>query len=171
MGLVKLENGASLDDNLDNAIISDIISEMIQTYVIDASVVIKWFSDLNENDLDKANLIRNDYLNKKIYLIAPDILIAEISNALSYNPNFDYDKTSKAIESLYLLDIKFIRISRKLIEESVILRYEKNITIYDALYLSLSKLLKIQLITADNKLIDKVKDIGNVVFLSDYSSF
>lgn len=164
---MRLENGANPDDELGNSI----INEVVKTYIIDASVVIKWFSDLNENNLNKAELLRNDYLNKKIYLIAPDILIAEISNALSYNPNFDCDRTLKAVDSLYLLDIKFIRISRKLIEESVVLRYEKNITIYDSIYLSLAKLLNIQLITADKKLLDKVKDMGNIVFLSDYTSF
>jgi len=164
---LKLENGVNPDDELGNSI----INEVAKAYIIDASAVIKWFSDENENDLDKAKLLRNDYLNKRIYLIAPDILIAEISNALSYNPNFDREKVLTAIDSLYLLDIKFIRFSRKLIEDSVILRYEKNITIYDAIYLSLAKLLNIQFITADKKLLDKVKDMGNIIFLSEYSSF
>ena len=78
---MKLENGASLYDEFGNSI----INEVVKTYVIDASVVIKWFSESNEDDLIKAELLRNDYLDRKIYLIAPDILISEISNALSYN--------------------------------------------------------------------------------------
>ncbi|MHB8280468.1 MAG: type II toxin-antitoxin system VapC family toxin [Candidatus Humimicrobiaceae bacterium] len=44
-------------------------------------------------------------------------------------------------------------------------------TIYDSIYLSLAKLLNIQLITADKKLFNQVNDIGNIVFLSDYASF
>ena len=95
---MKSENGANPDDELGNSI----INEVVKTYIIDASVVIKWFSDFNENDLNKAELLRNDYLNKKIYLIAPDILIAEISNALSYNPNFDCNFRVESMNYLFL---------------------------------------------------------------------
>ncbi len=56
-------------------------------YVIDASVVIKWFSE--EEYTDKAIEIRNEFFKGTCELAAPDLILYEVSNALRFNPNFN----------------------------------------------------------------------------------
>ena len=49
-------------------------------YVIDASVVLKWF--LREQASDAADLLFEKFLSNKIELLAPDCLIQEVANTL-----------------------------------------------------------------------------------------
>lgn len=44
-----------------------------QTLVLDASVAVKWF--IEEEDTDKALLIRKRYIERALDLIAPDLVI------------------------------------------------------------------------------------------------
>ena len=53
-------------------------------------------------------------------------------------------------------------------EIAVNIRYKKNISIYDSVYMALSRFINAQFITADKKLYEKVKDLGNTIFLADY---
>lgn len=55
--------------------------------VPDSSVVIKWFSD--EDATDKALAIREGYINGKIEIVVPDLLLYEIANALRYNKSLE----------------------------------------------------------------------------------
>src|SRR5438876_3811095 len=51
------------------------------TYVIDASVALKWV--LPENDTDKAERLRNDYLGGHLSLISPEFMALETLHALT----------------------------------------------------------------------------------------
>jgi len=53
-------------------------------YVTDASVVLKWFSNIGENDLKKALKLREDFRRRKIDIYAPELLIYEIANVLRF---------------------------------------------------------------------------------------
>jgi predicted nucleic acid-binding protein len=55
-------------------------------FVLDTSVVVKWFSKMREDELNNALKIREDYLNKKIFLLFPDLLFYELMNVLRYKP-------------------------------------------------------------------------------------
>jgi len=50
--------------------------------VVDASVVVKWF--VEEENSSKAIEIRDKYVNAELKLIAPEILLFEVLNALFY---------------------------------------------------------------------------------------
>src|SRR5712692_1971288 len=49
-------------------------------HVVDASVVAKWF--LPEAHKDKAEKLLRDFLDEKVELTAPDLLVAEVGNIL-----------------------------------------------------------------------------------------
>ncbi len=51
-------------------------------YVLDTSVVIKWFSQKDEDDLKKALKIRETYVDKICSIIVPELLFYEMANAL-----------------------------------------------------------------------------------------
>ena len=84
----KLENGEKQDK------LKFLIKESPKTYVIDASVCIKWFSFENEDDVNIASSLRVQHMNRNIFLVAPDILVYEVTNALAYNPLFNKDKVN-----------------------------------------------------------------------------
>ena len=52
--------------------------------VVDASVAAKWF--VPETDSDKAVTLRNRHVEGGLTLMAPDLLIYEVANALVYHP-------------------------------------------------------------------------------------
>ena len=145
-----------------------LIRETPKTYVLDASVCIKWFSAEDEEYVEKASAIRAQHRDNKISLAAPDLLVYEITNALSYNPLFDSEKVNKAIQSLYQMDIKFVKPSLTLIAEAINLRFLKEITIYDAVYIALARYINVQCITADRKLFNSINGLNCVIFLGDY---
>ena len=161
----KLENGGKQDK------LKFLIKESPKTYVIDASVCIKWFSFENEVDTDIASLLREQHMNKNIFLIAPDILIYEITNALAYNPIFNADKVNMAAQSLYEMDIKFVEPYLEILFESSKLHFSRDITIYDSIYIALARHINTQCITADKKFFKKVNDLGNVILLKNYNIF
>lgn len=66
------------------------------------------------------------------------------------------------------MEIKFFKTNHDLILESIKIRFEKNITIYDAAYIAVAKKLNSQLITADRKLFEATKGIENVILLEAY---
>ena len=166
MEFQKYENGESQDNK---PYIDDfIIAEAPITIVIDASVCIKWFSSLKEENVDQAIKLRSDFFYKRIYIIAPDLLIYEVTNALSYNPKFNSGHVVEALNSLNSMQIKTIKPIPQVMEIAVNIRYKKNISIYDSVYMALSRFINAQFITADKKLYEKVKDLGNTIFLADY---
>ena len=166
MEFQKYENGESQDNKPYND--DFIIAETPITIVIDASVCIKWFSGLKEENVDQAIKLRSDFFYKRIYIIAPDLLMYEVTNALSYNPKFTRGHVVDASNSLNSMQIKIIKPIPQIMEIAVNIRYKKNISMYDSVYMALSRFINAQFITADKKLYEKVKDLGNTIFLADY---
>jgi predicted nucleic acid-binding protein len=56
-------------------------------FVLDASVVLKWFT--KEEDRVLAIEYRDQFLKGKIDIALPDLILYELANVLGYNPNFD----------------------------------------------------------------------------------
>jgi predicted nucleic acid-binding protein len=162
----KFGSGVKQDKSPDE--LDFVIGETPKTFVIDASVCIKWFSSSKEENVDKAIILKNDFFNKNVYLIAPDLLLYEVTNALSYNPLFKRKDVSDAINSLEIMHLKFIKPLQQLLELALGIRFLKNISVYDSVYLALSKFTNSQFITADKKLFNIVNDLGNVIFLANY---
>ena len=58
--------------------------------ILDASVVVKWFSE--EEYTDKALEIRERIRMGEERVIVPDLLLYELANALKYNPSFNCER-------------------------------------------------------------------------------
>lgn len=133
--------------------------------VLDSSVVIKWFSD--EDATDKALAIREGYINGKIEIVVPDLLLYEIANALRYNKSLEAKDVKEAVDSIIKLGIDIIVPTKEVIDLAISFAFEYNITVYDAYFLSLASLLKFTCVTTDEKLYNKVKKLGVIVLLKD----
>ncbi|MFQ6054866.1 MAG: type II toxin-antitoxin system VapC family toxin [Methanosarcinales archaeon] len=134
-------------------------------YVLDASVVIKWFSE--EEHTDKALEIRDKFLRGKCDIAVPDLLLYEVSNALRYNPDFEEEDVNDAINSLFDMEIDIIVPISKIIKSAINLAFKYDITIYDATYVALAKEIRFTFITADNKLYRKIKELNLVKLISE----
>ena len=140
-----------------------------RNYVIDASVVLKWFSQACESDLDKAFQLRKDFRERNIDLYAPELLIYEIANVLRYKRILSEDIIYKAISSIYDMDI-LMPVNAGIMTQAVTIARQYHITVYDSSYLSFAQSVGCHLITADKKLYQKINVLPGVVFISDYFS-
>lgn len=134
-------------------------------FVLDASVVTKWFSE--EEYTDKALKLRDDFSKGDIELVVPDLILYEVSNALRYNPDFDETDVVDAIGTLFDIGISIIVPNREIINSALNLAYEHKITVYDAYYVALAKEINFNLITADRKLYLKIKDLKFAKYIEE----
>jgi predicted nucleic acid-binding protein len=137
-----------------------------EIFVLDASVIVKWFS--KEENSDKSVEIRNRFVNREVFIVCPDLVLYEVANALRYNKVLEEKDIKDAIESIYDLEIDIIVPTKEIMTKAIEFAKKFNITVYDAIYVSLADILNAKLITADEILIKKCKT-GFVISLKDVS--
>lgn len=136
-------------------------------YVPDASVVLKWYSKDNEKDLKNALKIREEFKNRTIELFAPELLIYEIANVLRYKETLEEKLILNAIVSIY--EMRILRsVNQSIMEEAIRLANKYDITVYDSTYISFAKNFGCNMITADRKLLQRIKPLPNILSLDEY---
>jgi len=136
-------------------------------YAVDASVILKWFTQDRESDLEKALQLRKNFKERKIDLLCPELLIYEIVNVLRYKDDLEEKLILKAILSIYEMEI-LISVNQKIMENALRLARKYGITVYDSTYLSFAQNLGCHLITADKKLFQKIKYLPGIIYISEY---
>jgi predicted nucleic acid-binding protein len=134
-------------------------------YVVDASVVVKWFSRLEE-DIENSEKLLNDHVEGTSPLVSSSLVLYEVCNALRFNPNFGEDDLLKASTSLLKLRLELVDFT-EVFESAIALAFSQDITIYDSAYIAVSQTYHIPLITADYKLLAKIKDIPLIMPLKE----
>ena len=119
--------------------------------VIDTSVAVKWFS--REPDTPAALELRDRLYRRDVRLLAPDILLYELANALRFNPRFTADDVKEAVDSVSDLGLEFRAADTELLRHAAELAFRFNVTVYDAAFLALADLSGLHLLSADEKLI------------------
>ena len=133
--------------------------------ILDASVVVKWFSE--EEYTEKALAIRERIRMGEERVIVPDLLLYELANALKYNPSFDANDVSDALTSIFDMDLEIVTPTPEIINLAVALAFEYNITVYDAFYIALAKDLELTFITADRRLCERVRGLDYVEYIGE----
>jgi predicted nucleic acid-binding protein len=125
--------------------------------VVDASIVAKWF--LPEEHKDKAEQILRDFLDDRVELAAPDLLIAEFGNVLWKRSTQRTKDISPAQADQIYEDFLALRVplrhSPSIAEAALKLATQRNHPIYDMLYIALAEQSACEFVTADEKLINK----------------
>jgi len=134
-------------------------------YVVDASVVVKWFSRSDEDIKNSEKLLKSHVAGTST-LVSSSLVLYEVCNALRFNPNFDEGDLSKAAASLLKLELELVDFP-EVFESAITLAFSRDITIYDAAYIAVSQTYHIPLITADYKLLSKIKGIPLVMPLKE----
>ncbi len=139
--------------------------ELNKYYVLDSSVVIKWFS--KEEYTDIALELRDKFVNGDIEIVVPDLQIYEIANALRYNKYIQKSEVDNAVKSLVEIGIKVISPKREVMKIAIDIAYDYNLTIYDSYFIALAKELGFIFVTADEQLYKKIKSLNFVKLLKN----
>jgi len=134
-------------------------------YVVDASIIVKWFSKF-EQDVESSEKLLNSHIEGASMLVSSSLVLYEVCNALRFNPNFGEKDVSRAVTNLLKLELELVDFS-EVFEPAIELAFSYDITIYDAAYIAVSQTLHIPLITADYRLLPKIKDLPLVVPLKE----
>lgn len=125
--------------------------------VIDASLALKWV--LPEPDSAKALLLRDDHRNAIHELIAPDILLLEVANALTKAERRKIINPPEASQKF--LDVAQTKVNLlphiAVLARALELASNARIAIYDCVYVALAEKENCDLVTADAKLITNLQ--------------
>jgi len=124
--------------------------------VVDASVVIKWF--VEEGNSGNAIKVRDKYIEGEIKVVAPEIITFEVLNAIYYKKLFSKNEIKEVSEALNAFSFDLYSLKGEYARKTVETSFENSITIYDASYISLAIIKNTYMYTADNKLIERLKE-------------
>lgn len=123
-------------------------------YVIDASVVVKWY--IQEDLTNEAIEIRNKFVNKEIKLYSPSIMIFEVINTLMELDAFSVTHLTEIGRSLQLFITQFDNFSSKILDDGISMAHHSQSSLFESFYLSLSEYYSCQLLTSDTSFYNKV---------------
>jgi predicted nucleic acid-binding protein len=139
----------------------------VSAIVADASVIVKWF--VEEEHSEQALRLRDDQVEQRVRIIVPSLAGYEVLNALRYSGSFGAEElveVSKVLDGYQFLEVGM---SGRCAEEAVRIALDYGITVYDAAYLSIGKLRGLEVYTADEELLRKVKKLGFARHVKEYS--
>jgi predicted nucleic acid-binding protein len=137
--------------------------------VLDASVVIKWFKDEDEEFVDSALSIQENKRLGNVELIVPDLLFLEVLNTFLIKTGFTQEDLVSIKESLIKMNMKIIYPGSKLLGETINIAAKNSLTFYDALYIATADASDAVLYTEDMEIFSCSKSYDFIRHIKDYS--
>jgi predicted nucleic acid-binding protein len=139
--------------------------------VVDASVIAKWVLS-GEPYEENALRLKEDAVNESVVLHSPDLLRYELGNLFwkaRKKSRISSNNATKALEILATMNINLHRETWQETIDALRIANELNLTVYDALYLRLGKVLEAFVLTADEKMWKTGKEEKyDLMHLKDY---
>ena len=136
-------------------------------YVVDASVLVKWFQHHQEADRDRALALRDLHISGRTTIYIPRLALLEILNAIRFNPKADEETGEAVLEALQDLNLEIKPGDVDVLRKANAIAWAYKITVYDALYVALAEQVGYPLITADEMMVKKLKGHSIVVALQE----
>jgi predicted nucleic acid-binding protein len=134
-----------------------VISAHHAGYVVDASVLIKWFLHQQDADHGRALALRELHISRRSTIFVPQLALLEILNAIRFSSRSDEEDGNMALEALQDLHLEVKPPELELLRKANAIAWAYKITIYDALYVALAEQVGYPLITADEVMVKKLK--------------
>jgi predicted nucleic acid-binding protein len=136
-------------------------------YVVDASVLVKWFLYHQEADRDRALALRDLHISGRSTMFIPQLALLEVLNAVRFSPKAKEEDGELALEALRDLHLEVKPPEFDLLRKTNAIAWAYKLTIYDALYVALAEQVGYPLITADEAMVKKLKGHSIVVPLRE----
>ncbi len=120
-------------------------------YTIDASIVVKWLNQNNEESTTQALSVLEGCYKGAYSLLAPELCIMEVSNALLRGKGLSGKKLEKAVDLLFIIPIQYVSLTQDRTQSSILISESSGMTFYDALYVAIALEHHAPLITANVK--------------------
>jgi len=117
--------------------------------VVDASVLIKWFSP--EIDREKALRLREDHIQGRLSIIIPELAFLEVMNGLRYK-KAAIAELEKVQQQLWASQLCVEPLTPILLKTATSIAVQAGISVYDAFYVAVARAHSCRLITADREL-------------------
>jgi predicted nucleic acid-binding protein len=136
-------------------------------YVLDASVVAKWFTRHDEPERAAALGLRRRHLAGETRLIVPDLCLIEVANAIRFSGRAKEEHVSEALEALRALSLEVASTGWERLLRANAIAWAAHTTLYDAVYVALAEDVGLPLLTADRDLARSLRGRGPVLHLAD----
>jgi predicted nucleic acid-binding protein len=133
---------------------------------VDASVVLKWYVQRGEADVKKAFQLLEAYGRGQCVLRAPELLLLEVSNALTLGHRLKPDIISEALAHLRGLDLDLRSLQWTTLQSALGIASAAEATVYDAYYLALALESGAVLVTSDERFLRKARHYPGIVSLA-----
>ncbi len=134
--------------------------------MVDASVVVKWF--VPEKYYEEALKLRDAYLNGRVELMSPRLIIYEVANALGFHRVYKLSSEDIVSAVRDIIDLGIIRrLSLEGWLKAVKLSIDRGVSIYDAVYGAMALISNGILVTNDEELRERIGDRIRVIMLDE----
>jgi predicted nucleic acid-binding protein len=144
-----------------------VISAHHAGYVIDASVLVKWFLYQQEADRDRALALRELHISGRSIIYIPQLALLEVLNAVRFAPKAKEEDGEMALEAVRDLHLEVKPPEYDVLRKANAIAWAYKTTIYDALYVAHAEQVGYPLITADETMIRKLAGHSIVVPLRE----
>ena|SRR5258708_28331481 len=141
----------------------------MHTYVLDTSVILKWYNQKGEERVEQALTILDDLKNEKITIIIPNLLIIELINVFIKGKHLSVENIKELTTSFYTLPLINKEPTEGIVSQLPEISYKYDLSAYDSLFLATALEENCQLISSDSKGHGRVTD-GTVIMLENYKS-
>lgn len=139
----------------------------MEKYILDTSVVVKWYNREGEKQVIRANRVLHDLKEGKIAIFVPELLKIELVNVFLKGKGLHPNEIKLLLANFFSLPITIKESTEEVLYQTSIIAHDYNITAYDALFLALARVEDCQLISDDVRAHGKINN-ERVVMLTNY---
>jgi len=110
---------------------------------------VKWFSAKDEASLAQALAIRDAHIDGDALIVVPDLFFYEVANAIAQKKSIPSEAVQSAVANMFALGLTTVSIDSELLDASVTLSRQLNITVYDSIYIAAAVKHDYPLVTAN----------------------
>lgn len=133
--------------------------------LLDASIILKWFIDEIDSSLAKELGLR--FRKRRVILTTTRFTFYEVANALKYTKRFSSEDIRGYLKDLTDSGLHIFEYQLNVLQEAVEISMESNISVYDAYYIAQADIEGFRFVTADTKLVDKLRGVTDIMTLEE----
>jgi len=126
----------------------------VSSTLVDTSVLMKWFEQSGEEEVDAARRLREGHLDGVVTIQLLDLAIYEVSNVLIRRRRWPAPAATEAIERLLVLVGPLILLDPAWLRDALALAEQHSLSGYDAHWAAAARHLGVPLVSADRQLLD-----------------